>query len=309
VLDKFWEAVGGSLADRWAAVSVPALVFWLGGLLAWAQGRGGLNSLRTPTDWLARQPTTTQVTVLIVGLLSVGASGVVINRLTEPALRFLEGYWPSWLDPLRDRLVRRVRDRVGKEQAKWQEVAPDVQEAGEPDPATARAFQRLDQRLRHRPSAPGQLMPTRLGNVLRAAESRPADKYGLDAVAVWPCLWLILPDSTRQELAGARASLDSAVASFIWGALFLVFTPWTILVVPIGLAVSIGSVLFWLPSRAEAFGDLLEAAFDLHRVALYQQLRWPLPTDPRQEWAEGERLTDFLWRGSREPYPTFTPPL
>ena len=47
---------------------------------------------------------------------------------------------------------------------------------------------------------------------------------------------------------------------------------------------------------------------DLHRTALYQQLRWPLPTDPKQEHSQGEHLTSYLWRGSHDPDPTFTPP-
>jgi hypothetical protein len=33
----------------------------------------------------------------------------------------------------------------------------------------------------------------------------------------------------------------------------------------------------WIPGRAEVFDDLLEATFDLHRIALYRQLRCPLP--------------------------------
>jgi hypothetical protein len=61
----------------------------------------------------------------------------------------------------------------------------------------------------------------------------------------------------------ARGSLDAAAAYFIWGALFLIFTPWTLLTVPAGIVVSLSALLFWLPSRAEAFGELLEAACDL----------------------------------------------
>jgi hypothetical protein len=35
----------------------------------------------------------------------------------------------------------------------------------------------------------------------------------------------------------------------------------------------------------------MEAAYDQYRTTLYTQLRWPLPTNPHQERAEGRRLT------------------
>jgi hypothetical protein len=63
-----------------------------------------------------------------------------------------------------------------------------------------------------------------------------------------------------------------------------------------------------LPGRAQLFGDLIEAAYDLHRTALYHRLRWPLPADPEQEHSHGQQLTAYLWRGSHAPAPTFTPP-
>ncbi len=63
MLTTFWQTVGGRLADRWASVSIPALIFWLSGLAAWTRHRGGLHALTTQTDWLDRQSTAVQVTV------------------------------------------------------------------------------------------------------------------------------------------------------------------------------------------------------------------------------------------------------
>ena len=77
-------------------------------------------------------------------------------------------------------------------------------------------------------------MPTSIGNILRAAERRPADKYGLDAIIVWPRLWLLLPEATRTELRAAYGSLDLATATVIWGVLFCAFAPFTWLAVPAG---------------------------------------------------------------------------
>jgi hypothetical protein len=48
-------------------------------------------------------------------------------------------------------------------------------------------------------------MSTRLGNLLRAAEQRPAVKYGLNSVVCWPHLWLLLDSDTNWTVTLRRA--------------------------------------------------------------------------------------------------------
>src|SRR5512135_664139 len=122
MLDAFWKAVGGKLADRWAAVSVPALVFWLGGLAAWTYHRGGLHTLSTQTRWLGRQTTAVQVVVILIVLLAVAASAVLVNQLATPVLRLLEGYWPAWTGPLRTWLAGRLAARAAGQAPAWQQA-------------------------------------------------------------------------------------------------------------------------------------------------------------------------------------------
>jgi hypothetical protein len=308
MLTTFWQTVGGKLGDRWASVSVPALIFWLGGLAAWTYHRGGLHTLASQTRWLNRQTTAVQVTVILTVLLVVAASAVLIDRMTTPVLRLLEGYWPSWTGPLRRRLTERAAARAATQAKAWQQAYTAVQPPAAPTAGQLASFARLERRRRRHPAAAGYFLPTPIGNILRAAERRPADKYGLDTVTVWPHLWLLLPKDTRQELRAARTSLDTAVAAATWGLLFCVFTPFTPLAVPIGLAVATVAVTVVLPARAQAFGDLIEAAYDLYRTHLYQQLRWPLPANPGEEHTCGRQLTAYLLRGSDTTTPAFTPP-
>ncbi|MGV9385746.1 hypothetical protein ACWDRB_58770 [Nonomuraea sp. NPDC003707] len=305
MLTKFWEAIGGRLADRWISTSLPALIFWFGGLLAWLYGKGETAAMDAPLNWLGGQSEAIQIGVLLGGLLCVGATGVVVSALTAPVLRLMEGYWPAFLEPLRTRLTDQVKRRVEALDTEFQKVAGLV-DSGTATPKQQADFIELDQRLRRFPANESYL-PTRIGNILRAAEYRPTDKYGLDAVAVWSHLWLLLPAATQQELAAARTSLDKAVATFIWGLLFVLFAPINWWAVPVGLIVATASWRLRLPPRAEVFADLVEAVFDLHRTALYKSLRWPLPADPRAERAEGRRLTTYLLRGLDEDTPTFTP--
>ena len=125
-MGKFWESVGEKLADRWVAVSVPALVFWLGGLLAWVYGRGGFHALKAPADWLAKQPGPTQIAILVAALLGVAASGVAVARLTTPVLRLMEGYWPRFFDGARRPLVKHACRQAESIESQFQAVAGPV---------------------------------------------------------------------------------------------------------------------------------------------------------------------------------------
>ena len=147
-------------------------------------------------------------------------------------------------------------------------------------------YARLERR-RRRPAAPDYFLPTRIGNILRAAERRPADKYGLDTITLWPHLRLPLPETTRQELRAVRASLDIALAAANLGAAVL-----RVHLHPPGSPHRPGrghrGRHHRHPARAQAFGDLIEAACDLHRAVLYQQPAGPsLPTRARNAPADG----------------------
>jgi hypothetical protein len=305
MLGKFWEGLGTKLADRWAAVAVPPVLFWAGGMLAWLLAHGGFGRLEDALARASRQPGLVQAALVAGALIVVAATGLVGERLTLPALRLLEGYWPAWLAPVRRRLVARqaaklraLEDRWSKLTAKHDEQTLSAREHDE--------LIRLEQRLHQLPSRPERLMPTKVGNILRCAESRPVDKYGLDAVRCWPHLWLTLPDTARQELGATRAALDGAAAACVWGVASLVWSPWSPLIGLGGLTVALVAVQFWVPQRAAVFADLVESAFDLYRRNLYNALRWPLPEDPADERRQGRLLTEYLWRGLDTPDPKFS---
>lgn len=305
MLSPFWEGIGGKLADRWAEISVPALLFWISGLFAWAWHGEGLESLGRLSDRLSRQSTLAQVALVLGTLLAVLASGAVVDRLSAYALRLLEGYWPRILRPLRRWAVSRVTARAAVLERQFQAVAGAVV-AGTATAEQQEQYVQADRMLRRLP-AEGSFLPTGIGNILRAAERRPAGKYGLEAATVWPHLWLLMPDSARTELAAARRSLDLSVSACVWALCFIGFAPlawWAAVAGPVVVAIA---YRFWVRSRAEVFGDLFEAAFDLYRGRLYEQLRWPLPANPRDEQLAGEQLTVYLWRGGAGDSPTFVP--
>lgn len=307
VIGKFWESVGGKLADRWASAAGPALVFWAGGLLAWLLAHGGWHRLSDLGTWLQRQSAAGQIATLLALLLGVATSSVVVGWAIEGTLRLIEGYLPRPVAFLRPLLLRGTGGSARRVLTELHELADEVAE-GRATPEQLARFQHLDRRRRDWPSRPDRYMPTRVGNILRAGESRPVDKYGLDPVAVWPHMWLLLPGQARTDLIAARTALDGAVAGFLWGLLFSAFTVWTPWALPVSLTVVTSTCLVLLPARARTFADLVEATIDLYRIDLYEQLRWPLPADPVAERASGRLLTKYLVRGLDAPAPVFTPP-
>lgn len=301
MLTKFWESVGTKLADRLASVTGPALLFGFAGLLLWMRAHGGFGSLDDARDWLSHQGAVIQVLLAIATLAVVIAAGVLVQRLTPVALRLLEGYWPAWA---RRPLANRATERYKKLRLEWGNLAPVV-ESGKATSEEWHNFAKLDTRLRRLPTGAHRLMPTRVGNVLRAAETRPRDKYGLDGAIVWPALWLLLPESTRDEVRRARAALDASVAGMIWALLSLAYTiysPWMLLAAP---ATALLIYHVWVIDHAKAFADLVEASFDLYRHSLYTQLRWPLPKNPAAEFTAGQAINAYLLRGARSTTPSF----
>ena len=299
---KFLESLGGKLAENWAAnLLTPAFVFWIGGLLAWVW-RFGRKSLE---DWLKQQPESLLIAVMVSGLLIIAVSAFVVQRFDLFVLKFLEGYWPGWLYPLRRWMIRQQERNFKRKDERWQTLAKK-KDTPVITNEELEEYVTLDGQLMQFPSQPNRLMPTKLGNILRASESRPFDKYGLDAVICWPRLWLVLPDGVKKELQEARSNLNTAVRFWLWSLLFIVWIVWAWWAIPAGLLGAIFAY-YWAVDAASVYCSLLESAFDLYRLELYKSLRWPIPLNPKQEQELGQQLTTYLLRGSDRDRPIFTP--
>ncbi|MDA0268766.1 MAG: hypothetical protein O3A14_17850, partial [Cyanobacteria bacterium] len=199
---KFLEGFSGGLADEWIkTLFTPAFVFWLGGGLAALQ-RHGWDAAVAEFQKL-QEPLPLMLGILV--LLTVAASGFVVQQFDFTVLRLLEGYWPEWLNPLTNRLVQGQRRRFKRLDQQLQ--ALNRQGLTTLTPQEREAYIQADLDLGEFPEL-GRLLPTRLGNMLRAAEDHCAVKYGLDAIICWPRLWLLLPEATKTELSQARQHLN-----------------------------------------------------------------------------------------------------
>ena len=139
-------------------------------------------------------------------------------------------------------------------------------------------------------------MPTRLGNVLRRAESQAGTQYGMDALQAVPHLLMIAPTSHVDYVNDQRSQLDLAVRmtlmSVLASATALIFLSphrlWALIaVVPYMIAYLAyrGSVV-----AAGHYGSALDALINLDRFTLYEQLHVELPATTVNERAVNQKL-------------------
>jgi hypothetical protein len=264
-------------------ILLPALVFWagLGSLLA---TYFGWTATKTRWDELdgARQ------LIVAGGAVVALIFFALLVQVTLPGLiRLYEGYWLMGT-PLAGRLIAR-------QQARWDKL----------DLRNAKDFTQRYQRF---PPDKSDMLPTRLGTTLKAAEAYPGDesRYGMDAVFFWPRLYPLLPDPIRQSLTAARSSLEQLLFTATLGGVFAVIT--AVFAAPLRLPPSI-----WIPvligaaaltvfchraalAVAVSYGELVRAAFDTHRRALLTAMGLELPSNLEAERALWKALAQQLYR-------------
>jgi hypothetical protein len=269
-------------------------------------GRGPADLAQAiPTGWAALQ----------LGFAML-LFGVVAQPFQIAIVQALEGYgWDQRLPPVlaemaRERHLRRLSA------VKWMQAAEPRELAGRSLAATAayaralahkaRLYGRAAERRREYPINAERLMPTRLGNVLAAAEEAAGGRYGLDSMTVYPRMYPYISPRLEGAIRQQLDLLDTTSAlcvSFAGAA--LATTP--ILVIRLdlwGLLPALFAALAWLAYRAAVrtakdHGDLFATAFDLHRFDMIEHLHYPLPAGVGKELRFNKALSEFL--GGRHP--------
>ena len=310
MLTAWLGGLGTKLTENWAGKALsPASLFWLGGLLALLLGPGG-DRLRSDLEAAFNgAPLALQVVALVAAAGLIAASEQLSKGLALGVTRLLEGYWPRLASRPRGFLVGRVLAARKRDYERWEALNKDISEETDESLLEEKHLQYNDvERLLHRVPLGSGVMPTRFGNVMRAAETRIAGRYGLDPIRCWPTFWLLLPDLARTEIAEARTAVDSRTQAWFWAALFCLWTPLLCTVMPITwwwpwpmllIGLSIATIVYygWLLPAATTYSELLDTVFGLYRAELYKAFGQQMPADPDSQWAAGESLTTLIWRG------------
>ncbi len=248
------------------------------------------------------------------GVLFLAAAVLVVavaaHPLQLPLIKLAEGYWPRWAGGI-SRLALRAQRRAFRKLADRAQVtatAPSPEEAS----ATLVAAWEHSRRF---PPEESTLLPTALGNVLRATEWSAGAAYGADTVAWWPRMYPVLGDRMRQIVDDRRTQLDvacrlsaSAAVSGVVSMGILAGDGWWLALALVPFALAAVAYRAGI-AAALAYGEAVRSAFDLHRFDTLTALHLPLPSDPDAEVVFNRRLSRFWMQnvplvGSRYIHPT-----
>lgn len=264
----------------------PSLLFWGGLGVVYATDQGLALALNR---WRA-QDVGVQVGQIVLALAWVTFFAYLLSNQLIWLTKQFEGYW-TWLPFLgRHLFVRR--------QAHYRKLLNHLDQTDHYE-AIYYGFPF--------PNEPEELLPTRLGNILKNAERYPLQRYDIAAVLFWPRLYGVLPDSFAKTLESARASLDfmlvvsalSALFAFVTGAYLLITQGlwWLFLFCFLG-----GFVVAYLAylsalEAAVTYGQLIKGTFDLYKDELREKLGYKRPKSLEKEREFWSRLYELVYKG------------
>jgi hypothetical protein len=217
----------------------------------------------------------------------------------------------------RDKLKEHIRDLEGEGNAAGHENELEV--------LKVRYYQSAAFYNQSYPEDLADVLPTRFGNTLKAAENYTGERYGFDGVQMWPRLVHVIPkdykesiDSVRNELSFlVNMSILSVIFAFLCVAAFF-YTMFTIegagsnpavyfdflengarYLLLAGVAFLIGR-FFYNASifSVGSFGLMVRSSFDLFRLDLLKKLGMKRPLDSIEEFEKWESLNELIVLGS-----------
>jgi hypothetical protein len=277
--------VTGQLEKRFILNALfPTLVFAL--LLCLSVAAGANGGVAGGLELWEAQSGSTQVLLAIGSITAVFVLANLIANGTLGITRIFEGY----------AFGRAFPARWGRNYHHWHatKLASDPDRYQKRYPVWPRTL------------TPDRFAPTRLGNVLRSAESYSMQRYGLDSVRLWPRLYHLIPAELRASMEEARASMEFLLVIAFLGVLYVPLASVYLLVVAgpevwffadlLGGA-TVAFVAYWgALTPAAVYGNHVRAAVDLNRFALLEGVNAPIPATPDEErrtWTEVTRWLDL----------------
>lgn len=327
MLGSFLDRLGGFFDRRFIfAYVIPTLIMLL--LLI-----GILQTLlgaQASLSWWEHLDGQEKILLIIGVLLVIILLASIFEMITAPVVRLYEGFWHEGrLTRLAITHQQKIKSKYAriakiKELKTRQEELIAKREASDDNKEKALmneqialidAQKQLEEKRAYDacyyifPLDDELLKPTRLGNVLVAAEEYSYQVYRLDAVIWWPRLSMLLPEAYRIQVDAALTPMLTVLnlstmfilAALIEGGLLLWqhqrFLSGIILLIGLGLA----RVCYLAAiNQAVVYGRLVRVAFDLYRQEILKQMHIPVPDN-----LIGERL---LWNLLTEWHYFYRPP-
>jgi hypothetical protein len=240
--------------------------------------------------------------LLILGATAV-VLGLALSGLSYYVARLFEGYalerWSSWP------IVRSAyRATIALQRRHYDRLCAIRHDESKPPNDRQLAAWKLD---RYFPPTGEDLLPTRVGNTIRAFERHSNVRWGLDSVTIWPRIEALLSADERELLADSKVNfylfVNTAIAAFVVGACLVVDQSlnapqpasfWLLYAIPFVLAYVVYRLAI---DPAAQWGDVVRSSIDLHRLELYEKLGVRAPTSFSDERELALRVNQVLLYG------------
>jgi hypothetical protein len=212
-MKDWFEKIGGNF---FFAAFIPALGFVLSAMVIFGPiiPPGVNNRLKAP--FIGQEGLVVLVLTIILGFM--------LSSLNTYIYKIVEGYfWLERIPRVRRSIqnkAQRIKDQLTQKDA---EIAA-IEEKDENDPRLSdlrdeRYHMAADYQQRFPAKSIKAILPTRFGNIFRAAEDYPLDRYGMDAVVLWPRLVHSIPQSYYDKIEesnnGLAFLINSSLLSFL----------------------------------------------------------------------------------------------
>ncbi len=238
----------------------------------------------------------------------------LLHALNDPITRFYQGFpWSdSWLGRWRIAVHRR---RFVDLHSRWHGLTillrlPEAKQHPDYEKVTDYWNYMGRQLNLHYPETFGQVLPTKVGNVIRSFEAYPYRQYRIRAITVWPRLVGKIEPGYAAQIDEAKSSFDFMLNSSLLCGIFALVLAVVRIAFPAGLAmrealaffltkVALFLLLAWVfylaaIPRAHAWGMLVKGSFDLFRRDLLTALGFKLPRSLMEERGLWQRISEQL---------------
>lgn len=146
------------------------------------------------------------------------------------------------------------------------------------------------------------LMPTRLGNILKAAELYSWDRYNLDSVFFWPRLFILLSKERTDNINTSKGDMVFLLLfsffSYLFSVVFLIV--WTVnfnisCIVLSLIGLPLGYIFYWLSClSAYRYGGIVKSYIDVYRRQLLDAMGAKTPKNLLEEQETWKKLHNLL---------------
>jgi hypothetical protein len=254
-------------------------------------------------DFLAKKSTAAHALGATISLVFVWLFSILMMTFSRPIIRLLEGY--GLFNPFRILLPWQQSEFKAKAEPhlrKLQRIL-DARRRGVP---TSEELSELAVRRAAMdfPETLELVLPTHLGNVMRAYERYSDVVYEIEAITLWPRLFMIIPEDVREQIRESEGLFHFSISMLFTSIVTLVTSGGMVISSlyhgelgglenriiswPVILVLVFGAFFAWfswwrLPDAARQRGEEVKSAFDLYRAELADALGFELPATEAEE--------------------------